>query len=53
VHRSLTFKAYEFIRKSKFDIACKLIKLLIGDNEDISKKAVGWMLREMEKRNKT
>jgi len=43
---------YEFISKGKFDIAYRIAKLVLGDNEDMIQKAVGWMLREIGKRDK-
>lgn len=43
---------FEFIRRGKFDITFELVKLLLDDKEEMIQKAVGWMLREIGKRNK-
>jgi 3-methyladenine DNA glycosylase AlkD len=39
-----------FIRKHDMRDTVRLAKLLLGDREDLIHKAVGWMLREMGKR---
>lgn len=44
---------FHFIRKHDFEETLKLAELLIHDPEDLIHKAVGWMLREVGKRNAT
>ena len=39
------------ISKGKYEEICLLTKMLIKDNQDLIHKAVGWMLREMGKKN--
>ncbi len=42
---------FTFIRNNKFDDTLKISKVLLKDKEDLIHKAVGWMLREVGKRN--
>lgn len=43
---------FAFIKQNKFDDTLKILEVLLKDNEDLIHKAVGWMLREVGKRNK-
>ncbi|CAB5495860.1 DNA alkylation repair protein [Bathymodiolus thermophilus thioautotrophic gill symbiont] len=40
-----------FIRQNEFNITLKIGKLLLNDTQDLIHKAVGWMLREVYKRD--
>ena len=40
-----------FIGKHRFDQTLKISRILLNDREDLIHKAVGWMLREVGKRD--
>jgi 3-methyladenine DNA glycosylase AlkD len=41
---------FHFIKQKDFDETLRIARVLLGDPEDLIHKAVGWMLREVEKR---
>ncbi len=42
---------FAFIKKNKFEDTLEISEILLGDKEDLIHKAVGWMLREIGKRD--
>lgn len=42
---------YDFIKKERYEETFRIAKLLIKDKHDLIHKAVGWMLREVGKRD--
>ena len=42
---------FAFIKKNKFEDTLKISEILLNDKHDLIQKAVGWMLRELGKRN--
>ncbi len=49
--RIAMISTFYFIKKNKFEDALKIAEILIDDKHDLIQKAVGWMLREIGKRN--
>ncbi|MFH1867157.1 MAG: DNA alkylation repair protein [Patescibacteria group bacterium] len=50
--RIAIISTFQFIRNHKFDHTLKISKILLRDQHDLIHKAVGWMLREVGKRDK-
>ncbi len=49
--RIAIISTFHFIRKNEFKETLQISKRLLNDQEDLIHKAVGWMLREVGKRN--
>jgi len=49
--RIAIISTYSFIRVGEFEDTLKISKILLNDKHDLIHKAVGWMLREVGKKN--
>jgi len=49
--RIAIISTFYFIKKNKFEDTLKIAEILLNDKHDLIHKAVGWMLREVGKRN--
>ena len=49
--RIAVLSTYEFIKNNDFDLALQISEMLLKDKHDLIHKAVGWMLREIGKRD--
>ena len=51
VRRISIVSTFAFIKNNEFNTTLEITKLLLNDNHDLIHKAVGWMLREIYKRD--
>ena len=51
--RIAVIATFNFINNNKFDDSLKISRLLLNDKHDLIHKAVGWMLREIGKKNQS
>lgn len=49
--RIAILSTFNFIKKEEYDQTLQIAEILLRDEEDLIHKAVGWMLREIGKRN--
>jgi len=49
--RIAVLATFHYIRRERFDESLRLARMLLNDPEDLIHKAVGWMLREVGKRD--
>ena len=49
--RIAIISTFEFIRNKQFEASLRIAEMLITEKEDLIQKAVGWMLREIGKRD--
>ena len=49
--RIAIISTFEFIKKNKFEDTLKISEILLNDKNDLIHKSVGWMLREIGKRD--
>ncbi len=51
--RIAIISTFRFIRNGEFDETLKIAEMLVADAEDLIHKAIGWMLREVGKRDRS
>ena len=49
--RIAVMTTFHFIRQGEFEDTMKISEILLNDRHDLIHKAIGWMLREMGKRD--